>query len=85
MNYQKLSTEKYWESNVRNEMKDLRREQNKRAIQSFIQFLFVLAVAFACWGALHTMPSWIPQVTEFMDANGITEGIQSFQAWLGMF
>lgn len=82
MSYQQLSTEKYWESSVECELKALRRQRNNKAFQAFFQFLFVLAVAVGCWVALQTMPTWIPPVTEFMDANGITEGIRSFQAWI---
>ncbi len=77
--YQPLSSEKYYHDTVRQEIKELRREKNRQAVQAFGQFLFVLVVFLLTVTAVHQMPMWLPMVTEFLDQYGITE---TFQSWV---
>ena len=76
--YQSLSTEKYYHDSVRQEIKELRREKNRQAVQSFVHFLFALVVFMLTVTAIQQMPVWLPVVTQFMEQNGITETIQTW-------
>ena len=80
--YQQLSSEKYYYDSVRQELKEIRRQKNRDAVQAFTQFLFVLVVFFFTVTAVQQMPVWLPAVTAYMEQQGITEVIQT---WVNQF
>ncbi len=77
-NYQPLTSEKYYHDSLRQEFKARRREKNRQAAQAFGQFLFVLVVFLFTVTAVQQMPAWLPEVTAWMDQNGITATVQSW-------
>jgi len=82
MAYLKLQTEKYWNACVQSEIKQIRREKNRQAVGTFMQFCFVAIVMAGALYALNTMPAWLPAVADFMEQSGITEKLHAFKAWL---
>jgi len=66
LTYEKLSSEKYWNQSVKNELKAYRRQKNKDAIRSLFQFLFAAGMILFVFFAVETMPIWLPAVTEYV-------------------
>lgn len=80
MTYHELSTQKFYHDSLKQEIKAVRRQKNKEAVQAFMQFLFFTVVMMLTTVAVHQMPNWLPTVTAYMDQYGINEAIQT---WIG--
>ena len=71
MPYHELSSEKYWQESVKQEIKQLRHQKNRETLQSFRNLLFAGIVAVGVGYAVHTMPLWIPSVFGFLEYYGV--------------
>ena len=67
MAYQKLSTTKYWNEVVEKEQQELRRQQNRAAMQKIWLCLFTVAVGVGVVIAVQTMPNWLPTVVAWVE------------------
>lgn len=78
LTYEKLSTEKYWNQSVKQELKAYRRLKNQDAIRSLFQFLFAVGMILFVLFAAETMPIWLPAVTDYVtfDLNRINSFLQ---------
>lgn len=66
LTYKKLSTEKYWNDSVKQELKSYRKLKNRDAIRSLFQFVFAAAMILFVMFAVETMPIWLPTATEYV-------------------
>ena len=71
MPYHELSSEKYWQESVKQEIKQLRSQKNREAFQAFRNILFAGIVTVGVVYAIHTMPLWISTVFEFLEYYGV--------------
>ena len=71
MPYHELSSEKYWQESVNQEIKQLRAQKNREAFQTFRNILFAGIVTVGVGYAIHTMPLWISTVFELMEYYGV--------------
>ncbi|MFK7769496.1 MAG: hypothetical protein AB8B55_19940 [Mariniblastus sp.] len=76
MTHQELGTTKYYLSSLTEEMKELRKQRNKEAVQNFKLFIFVMVVVCFTVTAIKMMPQWLPIVSNIMDQYGVTEVLQ---------
>ena len=76
--YQTLSSYKYYNEAVQQEVIDLRREKNRQAVQSFVHFQFTLVVFLLTITAIQQMPIWLPIATSLVEQSGISETIQTW-------
>ena len=82
LTYEKLSTEKYWNQSVKQELKAYRKLKNRDAIRSLFQFVFAAAMILVVLFAVETMPLWLPTATDYVtnDLERINSFIQSQSA-----
>lgn len=80
--YHSLSTEKYYYDSVQQEYTALRRQKNREAVRSFMQFLFALVVFLFTVAAVWQMPVWLPIVANLMDQSGWPESIETWTSQL---
>ena len=66
LTYEKLSTEKYWNDSVKQELKAYRNLKNRDAMRSLFQFVFAACMILGVFFAVETMPIWLPQVTDYV-------------------
>jgi len=76
LTYESLSTEKYWNKSVKQELKAYRKMKNRDAIRNLFLFLFVAGMMLVVLFAVETMPMWLPPVTDFVTNN--VERVNSF-------
>ena len=76
MTYEELSTEKYWNQSVKQELKAYRARKNRDAIRCLFQFVFAAGMILFVMFAVETMPTWLPIVTEYVTSN--LERVNSF-------
>ncbi len=62
LQYQELTTEKYVKESLDQQIKELRRLRNRKALQDFLTFLFGLGAIAAAVYAVQEMPTWLPIV-----------------------
>lgn len=71
MAYQQLVSEKLVAESFRQELKAVKRQRNREAVANLWKFVFTSAVIIGVGYAVATMPTWMPEVTGFLQHYGV--------------
>lgn len=74
----KLESEKYWHESLKEQKKEYHRLRNRQAVGAFGFYLFGIAVIYGTKHAVQQMPTWVPQVTAFVESTGLPEIVRQF-------